>query len=118
MARRLVIGAFGIAALALLAAAGVRNVAISADDAAAKKDDIVSRLEKRITALEKRIAVLEKQRAHGETRFLAQPIPPVIPGPGNEGMQPPQSFDGNWCYTILIDGKGQTAETSSALIKR
>jgi hypothetical protein len=41
MARRLVIGAFGIAALALLAAAGVRNVAISADDAAAKKDDIV-----------------------------------------------------------------------------
>jgi hypothetical protein len=33
-------------------------------------------------------------------------------------MQPPQSFDGNWCYTILIDGKGQTAETSSALIKR
>ena len=117
MARRLVIGAFGIAALALLAAAGVRNMAISADDAAAKKDDIVPRLESRITALEKRIAVLEKQRAQVETRFLAQPIPPVIPGPRNHPI-PPQSFDRNWCYTILIDGKGQTAETSSAQLKR
>jgi hypothetical protein len=111
MARRFVIGALGIVTLACLAVTGARSTAISADDAAAMKNgDLVARLENRISALEKRITVLEKQRDRGETKFLAQPFPRVIPGPGDPGLAPPRSFDGAWCYTILIDNNGQTAQ--------
>jgi hypothetical protein len=119
MARRFVIAAFGIVSLAVLAVASVRNVAVSADDAAGKKNgDVVSRLETRIAALEKRIANLERQRDRGETRFLAQPLHRMIPGPVNPNSQPPQDFDGNWCYTILIDGNGKTAQIQTPQTQR
>ena len=117
MSRRLVIAALGIVTLAFLAVVSARSTAVSADNAAGKKDDVVSRLENRIAALEKRIAVLEKQRARGETRFLYQPLPPVAPGPGNHPL-PPESYDRNWCYTILIDGNGQTAQTQGPQTQR
>jgi hypothetical protein len=113
MARRFVIGALGIVTLAFLAVAGVRNTAISADDAAGRKDgNLVARLENRITALEKRINVLEKQRDRGETKFLAQPVQ------REPHMAAPQSFNGNWCYTILIDGNGRAARTQRPQTQR
>jgi hypothetical protein len=113
MARRFVIGAFGIVTLAFLAVTGARSTAISADDAAGKKDgNLVARLENRITALEKRIAVLEKQRDRGETKFLAQPVQRI------PHMPQPPSFDGNWCYTILIDNNGQTAQAQRPQTQR
>jgi hypothetical protein len=103
MARRLVMGACGVVALAVLALIGVRNSAVSADDAAGKKAaDVVSRLETRIATLERRIAVLEKQHARGETRLLAQP----------------QHLDGNWCYTILIDGNNTAIQPEAAKVQR
>jgi hypothetical protein len=117
MTRRLVYPGLGVIALGLLFLLGLRATAVSSDDpAAGKKDgDVVSRLERRIAALEKRVTELERKRDRGEIKFLARPnLVPAPLGPQAEPPRPPHSFEGNWCYTILIDGKQPTTAAADA----
>jgi hypothetical protein len=111
MTRRLLYGGFGIIALSFLAVVGLRSAALNAADASGgqKNGDIIARLESRVAALESRIATLEKERASGGFKNIQiQPAPQVIVPPRLEPQDGLKSFDGNWCYTILIDGtKGQ-----------
>jgi hypothetical protein len=110
MTRRLLYGGLGIIALSFLAVVGLRCAALNAADASSgqKNGDIIARLEGRIAALESRIATLEKERATGGFNIQMQPgrrmiVPPIV-----APEAPPKNFEGNWCYTILIDGsKGQ-----------
>ncbi|HEX4073284.1 MAG TPA: hypothetical protein VHX68_19040 [Planctomycetaceae bacterium] len=111
MVRRMLYGGFGIIALSFLAVVSLRCAALNAADASAgqKNGDIIARLESRIAALESRIDTLEKERASGGFKNIqTQPAPQVIVPPFVEPHDGLKSFDGNWCYTILIDGsKGQ-----------
>jgi hypothetical protein len=111
MVRRLLYGGFGIITLSFLAVVSLRCAALNAADASVgqKNGDIIARLESRIAALESRIDTLEKERASGGFKNIqTQPAPQVIVPPVVEPHDGLKNFDGNWCYTILIDGsKGQ-----------
>jgi hypothetical protein len=111
MTRRLLYGGFGILALSFLAVLCLRCAALNAADASSgqKNGDVVARLESRIASLEARIATLEKERAGGGFFIQNQRGPGVVVPRFIEPPVPPKTFDGNWCYTILVDGNGKKA---------
>jgi hypothetical protein len=111
MSRRLLYGGFGIVALSFVSVVLLRTAALNAADASAsnKSADVIARLESRIAGLEARIAMLEKERAPGGIVFQNQLTPPTVIPPVAPQVEP-KEFDGNWCYTILIDGKTQKVQ--------
>ncbi len=123
MTRRFVYGSLAIIALGFLSVVGLRSAALDAGDASAgkKNADVVSQLENRIAALETRIAALEKFRAASgppNVLNLQQPGPPVVLPPFDFPGGSPQKFNGNWCYTILIDGSGKSAMADGQKLQR